>query len=161
MKPIEEIVEERKKLAEEIKVLRDKDNELYRELRELERSELKHFDGRCIKIGRGLMYVKTQDLNNDVVELKGILINIVDKMKTFYYESSAMTGQGTLSFNIIVDEPVNIPLEEFKTRTTGNNKDIYEIEYKKFEETRDKIAEEFKECTSIFRWINFSQTFRD
>ena len=38
MRTIEEVLKERKELDEQMKVLRDKDNALYRELRDIEKS---------------------------------------------------------------------------------------------------------------------------
>ena len=161
MRTLEEIIEERAKLAKDIKALNDKDNELYRELRDVEKTELKQFEGSCIKIGEDIMYVRNQYLKDDIIELKGIIISVIDEMERLYHESYELKGRGRISLNVIVDKPIEIPLKDFKERTTGEFKDIYEIDYEQFEEERKNICDNFSYNTSLFSWLNMTITHRD
>jgi len=160
---LEDLIKEKAEVDDKIKKLSETSNQLYREIRKLEKLEVVDFQNKCIKIGHtGVMYVTSQSLYEDNIELKGIYFYLDDKdMKRFFNESWRFLGQGHMSLNIDIDIATKIPLEEFKERTTGDKKDIYEIQYVDFEKDIDGMAEYFKGNMSIFRWINAQQTFRD
>ena len=162
MRTLEEVIEEKKKLDEEISKLHDKSNKLYREMRDIEQSELKQFEGKCIKFGEdSIIYVKHQYLNDDIIQLNGIRFGIVSNIEYIHIESSEYNSKGNVSLSVDVDIDIKIPLKEFKERTTGDYKDIYEIDYQEFNDECRKLLDNFSSNLSIFSWINLTQTFRD
>ena len=157
---LDEILKKRAELQEKMKTLRDEDNKLYWEQRELEKSELVNL-GAYAKIGNNIMYIHRQSLEDSIMILKGILFEIIDEREYNSLECYEYLYTGEISYKISGNVTIGIPVDEFRERTTGEDKDIIPLTYEQFDDELRKFKEGLESQCSIFSWVRTCVTFRD
>ena len=157
---LDEILKKRAELQEKMKTLRDEDNKLYWKQRELEKGELVNL-GAYAKIGNNIMYIHRQSLEDSIMILKGILFEIIDERECISSERYEYLYTGEISYKISGNVTIEIPIDEFRERTTGEDKDIIPLTYEQFDDELRKFKEDLESQCSIFSWIRTCITFRD
>lgn len=155
MRTIQEINEEMKRLQDEKSTLYKKESELYRELRDAEKQELVELNG-YVKFGDGLAYVESQWQRDGMMTIEGMFIETVDEIKRSSGEK-VRYNSGSARLSVSFDEK-KMTLDEFRERTTGEEKDIYNITFEEFEAESKKIREDFECKMSIWSWLLTSYT---
>lgn len=158
MRTIQEINKEIVKLQEQQNVLYEKEKELSRELREVEKQTIVQLNG-YVKFGNGLAYVENQYQHNSIITIEGMFIETFDEIKR---STGEYVRYNNGSARLIVSfDAKKMHLDEFSERTTGEEKDIYNITYEEFETESKKIQEDFESMMSIWHWLLTSVTMRD